>query len=367
MSKIVEQDVETIVESLLKEIKALEGKTVLISGGSGFLGSHFLVVLARLNKTIFKKPCKVITLDNYVTGTCKNPLGRITDPNFTFLKVDICAPLRVNGPVDYIIHMAGIASPVYYIKHPLETIHTATIGTENLLNLAREKKSKKFLFFSSSEIYGDPAPEFVPTPETYRGNVSSIGPRACYDESKRLGETLCMVYYSLHKVPIVIVRPFNVYGPGMKQEDRRVIPQFLSCAFANKPLPIHGSGLQTRSYCYITDALVGFFKTLLTKRSGEVYNIGSHEGETNLVDLAGILQKLLARPLKIAKIPYPPEYPADEPSRRCPDLTKAGRELSYVPEIDLKIGLTRMIAWYQDTYRIKKSSPSILLGSRRNR
>lgn len=350
MSTIVTQDVETIVTALKKEAGALEGKTILISGGSGFLGSHFLSVLARLNKNVFTKPCKVITFDNYVTGTSKNPLGDITDSNFTFLKGDICAPLSIPGPVDYIIHMAGIASPVYYIKYPLETIHTATIGTENLLKLAREKKSKKFLFFSSSEIYGDPAPEFVPTPETYRGNVSSIGPRACYDESKRLGETLCVVYHSLYKVPIVIVRPFNVYGPGMKQEDRRVIPQFLSCAFAGKPLPIHGSGLQTRSYCYITDALIGFFKTLLTKRSGEVYNIGSHEGETNLVDLAGALKKLLAHPLKIAKIPYPPEYPADEPSRRCPDLTKARTELAFVPKVDLETGLRRMILWFESTY-----------------
>ena len=350
MSTIVTEDIETIAMGIRKEIGVLEGKTILISGGSGFLGSHFLAVLARLNKTVFKKPCKVITLDNYVTGTRKNPLGDISDTNFTFRKGDICVPLQVKGPVDYIIHMAGIASPVYYIKYPLETIHTATIGTENLLKLAREKKAKKFLFFSSSEIYGDPAPEFVPTPETYRGNVSSIGPRACYDESKRLGETLCMVYHTLHNVPIVIVRPFNVYGPGMKQEDRRVIPQFLSCAFAGKPLPIHGSGLQTRSYCYITDALVGFFKTLLIKQSGEVYNIGSHEGETNLVDLAGVLKKLLKRPLRVAKIPYPPEYPADEPSRRCPDLTKARKELAYIPKVDLETGLHRMIEWYEETY-----------------
>ncbi len=350
MSTIVTEDVEAIVRTLRKEIGVLEGKTLLISGGSGFLGSHFLAVLARLNKTVFTKPCKVITLDNYVTGTRKNPLGDIMDENFTFLKGDICAPLQVDGPVDYIIHMAGIASPVYYIKYPLETIHTATIGTENLLKLAREKKSKKFLFFSSSEIYGDPAPESVPTPETYKGNVSSIGPRACYDESKRLGETLCMVYHSLYKVPVVIVRPFNVYGPGMKQEDRRVIPQFLSCAFAGRPLPIHGSGLQTRSYCYITDALVGFFKTLIGKTSGEVYNIGSHEGETSLVNLANTIAGVLDRKLKIAKIPYPAEYPSDEPNRRCPDITKARKELRYEPEVDLETGLRRMIAWFKDTY-----------------
>lgn len=351
MLDIVNQDVDSIIKALADEIGALQGRTLLISGGSGFLGSHFLAVMAKLNQAVFKKPCKVITLDNYVTGTRVNPLGSIADKHFIFLKGDICTPRTVEGPVDYIIHMAGIASPVYYIKYPLETIHTATIGTENLLRLAREKQSKKLLFFSSSEIYGDPTAEFVPTPETYRGNVSSIGPRACYDESKRLGETLCMVYHSLYQVPVVIVRPFNVYGPGMKPHDRRVIPQFLSCAFAGKALPIHGSGQQTRSYCYTTDALVGFFKTILTKRAGEVYNIGSHEGETNLVDLAGVMEKILGRKLKIAKIPYPAEYPADEPSRRCPDISKARRELRYAPQVDLERGLRRMIAWFEDVYQ----------------
>lgn len=358
MSIIVKQDVGTVIKALRDEVGALEGKTILISGGSGFLGSHFLVVLSRLNKTVFKKPCKIITLDNYVTGARKNLLGDIADSQVTFIKCDICAPVQIKGPVDYIIHMAGIASPVYYIKFPLETIRTATVGTEHLLELARRKKSRRFLFFSSSEIYGDPASEFIPTPETYKGNVSSIGPRACYDESKRLGETLCMVYNTLYQVPVAIVRPFNVYGPGMKQEDRRVIPQFLSCAFKGLPLPIHGSGLQTRSYCYTTDALAGFFKALLSKQSGEVYNIGSREGETNLVDLAGIIKKLLKRKVAVAKIPYPAEYPPDEPSRRCPDITKARRELAYAPKVNLKTGLTRMIAWYEETYRAKQPPPA---------
>lgn len=350
ISLIVEQDIETVVASLGISAKALEGKTVLISGGSGFLGSHFLAVLSRFNRNVFKKPCKVLTLDNYVTGTRKNPLGEIADQSFTFLKGDICAPLYIKGPVDYIIHMAGIASPFYYTKFPLETIHTATIGTENLLRLAREKKSKKFLFFSSSEIYGDPAPEFIPTPETYKGNVSSIGPRACYDESKRLGETLCMVYAQVHKVPVAIARLFNVYGPGMKRDDRRVIPQFLSCAFAGKPLPVHGSGLQTRTYCYTTDALAGFFKVLLSKKSGEVYNIGNEQGEINLIDLAKLIARLLKRRVAIAKIPYPKEYPSDEPTRRCPDMAKARNELMFFPTVDLETGLRRMLVWYRERY-----------------
>ncbi len=347
-STIVQKDIEAIVKSLGTSVHALEGKTVLISGSSGFLGSYFLVVLQHLNKVVLKKPCSVIALDNRITGILENVLGNITDKNFSIKNFDICSPISIRGPVDYIIHMAGIASPVFYMKYPLETIKTATIGTQNLLELAKQKKSKKLLFFSSSEIYGDPTPDAVPTKETYKGNVSCTGPRACYDESKRLGETFCSVYRNLYGVPAQIIRPFNVYGPGMKSDDRRVIPQFLSCAFEGKSLPVHGSGLHTRSYCYISDAITGFFKVLLSKKDGEVYNIGNHTSETNLVDLAKLMIELTKKPVTITKIPYPAEYPADEPSRRCPDITKAITELKFSPKVDLRTGLRRVLAWREE-------------------
>lgn len=349
-SLIVEQDIENVIKALGSDAMALEGKTLLISGSSGFLGNHFMIVLQRLNQTVFKNPCSVIAIDNYITGSSENILGSIIDKNFISKNLDVCSPLTVNGPVDYIIHLAGIASPVYYMKFPLETIKVATFGTENLLRLAQEKKVKKFVFFSSSEIYGDPTPNCIPTPETYKGNVSSTGPRACYDESKRLGETLCMIYHRLHKVPVQIVRPFNIYGSGMKPDDRRVIPQFLLCALAGKPLPIHGSGAQTRSYCYISDAMTGFFKVLLSKDNGEAYNIGNHQDEINLINLAEIVVKLTKGPTEVVKIPYPDEYPSDEPNRRCPDITKAMKELQYFPRIDLATGLQRTLSWYKETY-----------------
>src|SRR3989338_6816056 len=310
--KIVAEDFSNISIALLKIAKALEGKTMLITGGSGFLGSYMVGTILSLNKIILKEPCKIISVDNYITSSKKS---KKKIPFLTNIDHDISRPLHIKEPVDYIIHAAGIASPIYYKQYPLEAIDVAVNGTRNILELAHRRAPKSILYFSSSEIYGDPTADQIPIKETYRGNVSSIGPRACYDESKRLGETLCMTYFDLYKVPVVIVRPFNVYGPSMKRNDRRVIPQFLSCAFAKKPLPIHGNGLQTRSYCYTTDALVGFFKAILTARGGEVYNIGSREGETNLIDLAAVMEKLLRRPLTIAKIPYPAEYPADEPSR----------------------------------------------------
>src|SRR3989344_4252205 len=211
-SSIVEQDIDAVIKALGSDVMELEGKTLLISGSSGFLGNHFMIILQRLNQTVFKTPCSVIAVDNYITGSTENVLGSITDKNFIPKNLDVCSNLTIDGPVDYIIHLAGIASPVFYMKFPLETVRVATFGTENLLRLAKEKKSKKFVFFSSSEIYGDPTPNCIPTPETYKGNVSSTGPRACYDESKRLGETLCMIYHKLHEVPIQIVCPFNIYG-----------------------------------------------------------------------------------------------------------------------------------------------------------
>lgn len=348
---LVQQDINQIVSLIKKEAKDFEAKTILISGGSGFLGSYFLGVFERLNEKVFKKPCRVISIDNHITSHKENILGGFTDKNIIFKHHDIREPIKISGEVDYIIHAAGIASPVYYTKYPLETIGVATIGAANLFELARQKKVKSFLFFSSSEIYGDPDPKFIPTPETYRGNVSSIGPRACYDESKRLGETLSLVYHRLYGIPVKIVRPFNVYGPGMKPDDHRVMPKFLTNALKGEALPVHGSGRQTRTYCYISDAVAGFIKALLSKREGEVYNIGNNKNEINLLQLAKLVAELFHHKIKVVRIPYPPDYPADEPNRRCPDITKARNNLGYKPMIDIRDGLARLIIWYRDTYK----------------
>ncbi|MBI4121526.1 MAG: NAD-dependent epimerase/dehydratase family protein, partial [Candidatus Ryanbacteria bacterium] len=232
--QLIEEDIKRIIHVLGDEARALEGKTLLISGGSGFLGSYFVATVHALNK-IFKKPCRVISVDNYITGSRENLIHDIKDDAITFIEGDISKPLNnkeeLAGSVDYIVHAAGLASPFYYKKYPLETIEAAISGSKNLLELAREKKPTSFLFFSSSEIYGDPDPKYVPTPETYKGYVACIGPRACYDESKRLSETLCSIYHERFGVPVKMVRPFNVYGPGMKIDDYRVLP-----AFANRGL-----------------------------------------------------------------------------------------------------------------------------------
>lgn len=352
MSKITTQDLNTIISNLKNEAKALEDKTILISGGSGFIGSYINAVLYLLNKKILTKKCKVISIDNYITGSRKNFLLDIKNKNFQFINGDIRLPVITSEKVDYIIHAAGLASPYYYKKYPLETIESAILGAKNLLELSRVTKPESFLFFSSSEIYGDPDPEFVPTPETYAGHVSSVGPRACYDESKRLTETLCMTYHQIYGIPVKIVRPFNIYGPGMKHIDYRVIPTFIYNGLRGKDLPVHDKGIQTRTFCYITDAIVAIFKVLISGKAGEVYNIGNDQPEIGMFELAQIISDMLKNGVKPRRKNYPENYPAGEPQRRCPDLTKIKTQLKFEPEIDLKTGLKQTINWFKQTYQL---------------
>ena len=344
---IVRQDIRSIAKNIKKEAKALEGKTLLISGGAGFLGRYIVGTIHHLNKEYFKKPCTILVVDNFITGI-KNRL--YVDGNAQDIKVieqNVIKPFTVEGPIDYIIHAAGLASPVYYQKYPIETIESAIFGAKNLLELARAKKVKSFLFFSSSEIYGDPDPNFIPTPETYHGNVSCIGSRACYDESKRLGETLTMTYHDVYGIPVKIVRPFNIFGPGMRQDDFRVVPTFIGNALRGKMLPVHDEGNQTRTFCYISDATVAFLKVLLSSKKAEVSNVGNDENEINMMSLAQIVAELFDNKIEINKIEYPASYPKDEPRRRSPDLTKIRTQLHYRPEVDLRQGLKRTIDWFR--------------------
>ncbi|BBZ39199.1 NAD-dependent epimerase/dehydratase family protein [Mycobacterium conspicuum] len=342
---IVRRDTEAIVRGLGEDAHLLSGKTVLLSGGAGFLGKHFLRVFKRLNDTILEQPVRVISADNFITG---DPSTAERDENIAEVWADVTYPLPVREDIHYIMHAAGLASPVYYMKYPLETIESAVAGIKNLLELGRRNPALEgFLFFSSSEIYGDPDPRFVPTPETYHGHVSSVGPRACYDESKRLAETIATVYHQKYGLPATIVRPFNVFGPGMKHNDRRVIPMFTYQALTGQPIPVHGDGLQTRTFCYITDAITGFLKVLLRGRRGEPYNIGNAANEISMHDLAELYGKLVSGST-FELIDYPDTYPAGEPQRRCPDLSKAHEDLNYFPQVDVEDGLARFIAWAKD-------------------
>ncbi|MFV1440389.1 MULTISPECIES: NAD-dependent epimerase/dehydratase family protein [unclassified Phaeobacter] len=339
------EEIQRIVERLGAHAHRFSGKTVLLAGGAGFLGKHFLKVFQKLNCDVLSQPCQVISVDNYITGTKNLDESIERDPSITQVWADVTHPLPVREDIDFIIHGAGIASPVYYMRYPLETIESAVHGTRNLLDLAsRNKNLEGFLFFSSSEIYGDPDPRAVPIKEDYHGNVSTVGPRACYDESKRLGETLCTIYNEHHGVPTKIVRPFNVFGPGMGHNDRRVIPMFTYQALNGRTIPVHGTGLQTRTFCYITDAIYGFLMTLLEGKRGEAYNIGNPDNEISMNQLAAMYPRLVPG-ATFTTIDYPDTYPAGEPNRRCPDITKAYEAFGYTSEVDVEDGLSRFIDW----------------------
>jgi UDP-glucuronate decarboxylase len=343
---LVAEDIQTIVKNLGKHAQRFAGKTILISGGGGFLGKFLVGTFLRLNDTVLKKhPCKVISVDNYITGIPHSDFNFKHRRDIIEVWGDISHPLPIREPIHYIIHAAGIASPAHYKQFPLETIEAAISGIKNLLEFARRNPVEGFLFFSSSEIYGDPDSASVPTKETYHGNVSSIGPRACYDESKRLGETLASVYQEKYGIPTTIVRPFNVFGPGMGYADRRALAMFAYRVLNNKSIPVHGKGTQTRTFCYITDAIPGFLKVLLQGKPGEAYNVGNDLNEISVKDLADLFVKIEGNGGSYELIPYPKDYPEGEPQRRCPDLTKSRTQLGYKPRVSISDGIYRFIEW----------------------
>ena len=348
MSYFVESDIREIVDRLGTDAQALTGRRVLLCGGLGFLGRYFLEVFKYLNTHALARPCELVVMDNGITSGVFGTMLR--HEGYQCLAHDISQPLPPLAPFDYIIHAAGIASPYYYRKYPVETLEVAIVGTKNLLTMCTRSAPRGLLFFSSSEIYGNPDEANMPIPETYRGNVSCTGPRACYDESKRVGETLCVTFHQVYRTPVTIVRPFNVYGPGMQQADHRVLPNFASSIVTGQPLQVYSSGAQTRTFCYITDALVGFLLVLLKGRPPESYNIGHTEPEMSMLELAHLCEDVLGRKLPIELTDYPDTYPPEESRRRCPDIRKAQTHLGYTPIVPLRDGLRRFLDWALNQY-----------------
>jgi UDP-glucuronate decarboxylase len=345
---LLKSDIEEIVARLRVDASVLSGKTVLLTGGRGFLGRYFTEIFAELNANVLNQPVKVVILDNLITAG-EAGSATFSDPNMEFIQHDVIQPFDWKGDLDYIIHAAGIASPYYYRAFPLETLEVAITGTRHMLELA-ERHDARLTFFSSSEIYGDPDPGHVPIPESYRGNVSCQGPRACYDESKRVGETLCYIFHTKDGTHTNVIRPFNVYGPGMQETDYRVLPNFASRVKAGQALKVYGTGNQTRTFCYITDAMVGFLRVILGGIAGEAYNIGNTKPEISMVELVKTMEKVLDRDLDYDVIEYPDSYPADEPNRRAPDIRKAQLQLKFVPEVTLEAGLGRFLSWTDTTF-----------------
>ena len=345
---LLAEDLSEIVDRIRPQAEGFSGKTVLLTGGRGFLGRYFMSIFAALNENVLEQPVELIVLDNLITAGDEG--ARIEEhPHTRFNNHNVIEPFSHDGPIDYIIHAAGIASPFYYRKYPLETLEVAVSGTRNMLELA-EAKGARLTFFSSSEIYGDPDPKHVPMSESYRGNVSCQGPRACYDESKRVGETLCYIFHTMHGTHTNTIRPFNVYGPGMQESDYRVLPNFASRIKAGQPLNVYGTGSQTRTFCYITDAIVGFLLVVLKGVPGEAYNIGNPSPEVSMLELVDHLKDAASSEITYNIIEYPDSYPADEPMRRSPDIRKAKIQLGFDPQVSLQDGLRRFLQWTNGAY-----------------
>lgn len=359
-SDVINTDLNYICENLREELPMLSGKRLLIAGGAGFLGYYLVQTVLHWNKiNADKAPINLVVYDNFMRGVPDWLQALKGNVNLSVEKYDVIDPLPADmGDFQYIIHAATIASPIYYRLHPIETMDANIYGLRHFLDYSLQQKEKGaplegFLFYSTSEIYGDPTPENIPTPEEYRGNVSCTGPRACYDESKRYGETLCVNFARQHELPIRIARPFNNYGPGLKITDRRALPDFARNVLSGEDIVMLSDGAPTRTFCYVADAIVGYYKILIRGRDGESYNIGLDKPEISVKELAERVITM-ARDLfayqggLVFKTSDDKEYLTDNPNRRCPVIAKAEDHLNYSPGIQLDEGLKRSLLWYAD-------------------
>lgn len=358
LQDLLDRDLDYICSNLREELGCMAGKNLLITGGAGFLGYYLVLAALHFNNSCGQaQPIKLTVWDSFIRGRPTWLMNLQGDPNLTIEQRDLIQPLSQPLPdFQWIIHAAGIASPPVYRKHPIKTIDANINGLRNLLDYAVEQKEKGkpvegFLFYSSSEIYGDPSPDWIPTPEHYRGLVSCTGPRACYDESKRFGETLCVVFAQQHGVLTKMARPFNNYGPGLKITDRRVFPDFARDILAGRDIVMYSDGKPTRTFCYSADAITGYYKVLVKGHAGESYNVGIEKPEISIGELAEKIittaRELFGYQGKLIRKPNPEtDYLVDNPNRRCPDLSKARAHLGYQPEILVDEGIRRALIWY---------------------
>lgn len=353
-NEIVAEDMEYILSKLSAEEKAkFKGSTVLITGCGGFLGYYFMNFLSTFAEDLGIK--KIIGLDNFLIGT-KDWLDDLASRsrhvelhNFNVITDEI-GNIPGAEDADLIIHGASIASPTFYRIYPVETIDANITGLRRLLDYYKDSaRVKGLLFFSSSEIYGDPFPEFIPTREDYRGNVETMGPRACYDEAKRFGETMCYIFHHKFGIPISIARPFNNYGPGMNINDKRLPADFAKCVNEGRDIVIFSDGKPTRTFCYVADSITGYLKVLLYGKL-EAFNIGIEKPE---ISVKGFAEMFVENARDIYgykgmvdyKVSNDKDYMTDNPNRRCPNIDKAKNLLGYDPTIYVNEGIGRFLKY----------------------
>jgi dTDP-glucose 4,6-dehydratase len=304
---------------------------VLVTGGAGFIGSH-------LSQLLLDRGCDVVCMDNFITGSPENIASLIGRPGFEFVRHNVTEYITVDGPLDWVLHLASPASPRDYLELPIQTLKVGALGTHNALGLAKARRAS-FLLASTSEVYGDPLVH--PQPEEYWGNVNPVGPRGVYDEAKRFAEAMTMAYHRTHGISTRIVRIFNAFGPSMRVNDGRAIPAFMSQALAGVPVTVYGDGSQTRSFQYIDDLTEGIWR-LMGSNTSDPVNIGNPQ-EMTLLELARRIIRLAGSPSRIVFEPLP----QDDPKVRQPDITRARTLLGWAPRVDIDEGLRRTLEWFR--------------------
>ncbi len=358
LQELLDSDLAYMSANLDDEFSRMSGKKLLITGGAGFLGYYLVQSVLHWNKDKDTSDRIHVTVyDNYIRGVPAWLTSLSGNKDLTLVRQNMIEPLPdVMPDIAYIIHAASIASPFYYRKYPIETMDANINGLRSLLEYSRKQNGKGknvegFLFFSSSEIYGDPPPDKIPTTEDYRGFVSCTGPRACYDESKRFGETLCVNFARKYDLPVKVARPFNNYEPGLKITDRRVLPDFARDVISGRDVVMFSDGSPTRTFCYSADAIVGYYKVLVKGWKGEAYNIGVETPEISILTLAekvvSTARELFGYKGKVVqKANTGNDYLVDNPNRRCPVIKKAREHLRFNPAIPIDEGLRRSLIWY---------------------
>jgi len=346
MNPIIKKDVESIIKRLGQDIEKLSGRKVLITGASGLIGSYFVETIAYLNsERKLASTCKVLALQK--SKIKKNDrLGYLLDRrDIAFVSHNAALAYTPPFKIDFIIHSAGMSAPAFFLADPVGTIDVNVNGMRWILEYAKKKHVESILYMSSGEIYGNPPKEFIPTPEIYPGNVSAFDPRACYTASKRLAEALSYIYYQKYGIPVKIARPFIVYGPGLSTSDRRVMADFIRKGIKGEPIEMLSEGLDTRSYCYIADATVAFFKLLFSAKNGEAFNVASDLEEVSIRDLANLVHKIcnIKKPVKIKK--QDTNFIKGAPNRVLPDISKLRKTFRFRPQIGIEEGLRRTIEW----------------------
>ncbi|BCU76890.1 UDP-glucuronic acid decarboxylase family protein [Luteolibacter sp. LG18] len=316
----------------VKDPASLRGQTAVITGGAGFVPSHLI-------ERLLADGLKVIALDNFVTGHHRNIEHLVGNPDFRFIEHDVSEPFEIDGPVHFVFHMASPASPIDYVKIPVETLKAGSYASHNALELARVKGAV-YLVASTSEVYGDP--EIHPQPESYWGNVNSIGVRSCYDEAKRYAEAATMAYHRAHGVDTKIVRIFNTYGPRMRLDDGRVVPAFIGQALRGEPMTMFGGGGQTRSFCYVSDLVEGIWR-LARSNTNEPVNIGNPH-EMTIYQFGEAIARHFGIELTVENRPMPP----DDPKVRKPDITRAKEVLHWEPVVEFDDGIARTIEYFRN-------------------